>query len=187
MNTADSERLGSALEQMGLQPVERAGDADVIVLNSCVVRQSAEDKVVGYLSSTLPLKRNNPDRVVALMGCMVGPKTDELVPPVSLRRRLHAPPAVRAPSGVVGTADGLGLGGLRRCVDPNPPRRHVSRSHHPRVRSHVHLLHHSLPPRPSGEPSAGRGGPRGRIAGRPGSQGGNCAGADRGRLRPRPA
>ena len=78
MNTADSERLGSALEQMGLQPVELARDADVIVLNSCVVRQSAEDKVVGYLSSTLPLKRNNPDRVVALMGCMVGQKTDEL-------------------------------------------------------------------------------------------------------------
>ena len=39
MNTADSQRLGSALEQLGVQEVEKAADADVIVLNSCVVRQ----------------------------------------------------------------------------------------------------------------------------------------------------
>ena len=78
MNKADSERLGTALEQLGLHPVERANDADVIVLNSCVVRQSAEDKVVGTLTSIAPLKKNQPDRVLALMGCMVGPQTAEL-------------------------------------------------------------------------------------------------------------
>ena len=78
MNTADSERLGAALEQLGLQPVAQARDADVIVLNSCVVRQSAEDKVVGAVTGLQPLKRNRPDRIVALMGCMVGPKTADL-------------------------------------------------------------------------------------------------------------
>ena len=78
MNTADSDRLGSALEQMGLQPVESADDADVIVMNSCVVRQSAEDKVVGNLGAVSRLKRNDPERVIALMGCMVGPKSDQL-------------------------------------------------------------------------------------------------------------
>ena len=78
MNTADSERLGAALEQLGLQPVTRAGDADVIVLNSCVVRQSAEDKVVGAVTGVQPLKKSRPDRIVALMGCMVGPKTADL-------------------------------------------------------------------------------------------------------------
>ena len=51
MNTADSERLGSALEHLGLVPVDKPGDADVVVLNSCVVRQSAEEKVVGTLTS----------------------------------------------------------------------------------------------------------------------------------------
>ena len=50
MNRADSERLESALGQMGLSSTESAKDADVIVLNSCVVRQSAEDKVVGMLN-----------------------------------------------------------------------------------------------------------------------------------------
>ena len=78
MNKADSERLGSALEQLGLQPVDSAKTADVIVLNSCVVRQGAEDKVVGNLWMVNPLKKKQPDRVLALMGCMVGPRTDEL-------------------------------------------------------------------------------------------------------------
>ena len=78
MNKADSERLGSALEQLGLRPVDNAKGADVIVLNSCVVRQGAEDKVVGNLWMVNPLKKKQPDRVLALMGCMVGPRTDEL-------------------------------------------------------------------------------------------------------------
>jgi tRNA-2-methylthio-N6-dimethylallyladenosine synthase len=78
MNMADSERLGAALEQLGLHPVNRANEADVIVVNSCVVRQSAEDKVVGTLTAMQPLKRQQPRRVFALMGCLVGPKTEEL-------------------------------------------------------------------------------------------------------------
>ena len=78
MNKADSERLESALGQMGLTPRQSPLDADVVVLNSCVVRQSAEDRVVGMMSGLKPLKRHAPDKVVALMGCMVGPKTDAL-------------------------------------------------------------------------------------------------------------
>ena len=78
MNQADSDRLAGALEQMGLRSVSRPEQADVIVLNSCVVRQGAEDRVVGSLTSLKPLKTKNPDKVLALMGCMVGPKQDEL-------------------------------------------------------------------------------------------------------------
>lgn len=78
MNKADSERLGSALEQLGLHSVTKANDADLVVFNSCVVRQGAEDKVANNLSLMRPLKKQRPDQVVALMGCMVGPKTDEL-------------------------------------------------------------------------------------------------------------
>ena len=78
MNKADSERLESALGQMGLAASDAPSDADVVVLNSCVVRQSAEDKVVGMLNGLRPAKRHDPGRVVALMGCMVGPRTDAL-------------------------------------------------------------------------------------------------------------
>ena len=78
MNKADSERLGAGLEQLGLEWAPKAKDADVIVLNSCVVRQNAEDRVVGMLTSLKPWKQRNPDKTLALMGCMVGPKSDEL-------------------------------------------------------------------------------------------------------------
>ena len=78
MNRADSERLESALDQMGLRSTPTPAEADVVVLNSCVVRQSAEDKVVGMLGSLRQVKDDSPDKVVALMGCMVGAKTDGL-------------------------------------------------------------------------------------------------------------
>ncbi|MDQ2693682.1 MAG: tRNA (N6-isopentenyl adenosine(37)-C2)-methylthiotransferase MiaB [Chloroflexota bacterium] len=72
MNVADSQRVGSSLEHLGYTFTEKADEADVIVLNTCVVRQSAEDKALGRLSSLLPLKRQNPDLVINLMGCLVG-------------------------------------------------------------------------------------------------------------------
>ena len=78
MIKADSQRLGSDLEQLGLREVGTAKEAALVVLNSCVVRQQAEDKVVGNLTWMKPWRSEDPDRVVALMGCMVGSKTDEL-------------------------------------------------------------------------------------------------------------
>lgn len=78
MNVADSERLGSHLEQLGYQATERPENADIVVLNSCVVRQSAEDRVVNKLASLRPLKRSRPDAVLALMGCMVDSRTEAL-------------------------------------------------------------------------------------------------------------
>ncbi len=72
MNVADSQRVGSALEHLGYVFTETINDADVIVLNTCVVRQSAEDKAMGRLSSLRPLKKKNPNIVINLMGCLVG-------------------------------------------------------------------------------------------------------------------
>ena len=63
MNKADSERLESALGQIGLSAADSAKNADVVVLNSCVVRQSAEDKIVGMLTSLKPTKERDPDKV----------------------------------------------------------------------------------------------------------------------------
>ena len=72
MNVADSSRLGSELERLGYQLTPQIEAADIIVLNTCVVRQSAEDKAYGRLTSLRPLKEKNPDLVINLMGCMVG-------------------------------------------------------------------------------------------------------------------
>ncbi len=72
MNVADSQRVASELEKLGYHAVRDAEAADVIVLNTCVVRQSAEDKAVSRLTSLKPLKEARPDLVLGLMGCMVG-------------------------------------------------------------------------------------------------------------------
>jgi tRNA-2-methylthio-N6-dimethylallyladenosine synthase len=77
MNVADSQRVASALEHLGYQAERRPEGADVIVLNTCVVRQSAEDKAYGRLSSLRPLKEKRPDLVINLMGCLVGVKGHE--------------------------------------------------------------------------------------------------------------
>ncbi len=74
MNVADSQRVASALERLGYQSTPEAEQADVIVMNTCVVRQSAEDKAYGRLSSLRPLKERRPELVINLMGCLVGVK-----------------------------------------------------------------------------------------------------------------
>src|SRR5512144_1550944 len=72
MNVADSQRVASELEKLGYHATRDAESADVIVLNTCVVRQSAEDKAYSRLMSLKPLKQARPDVVLGLMGCLVG-------------------------------------------------------------------------------------------------------------------
>ncbi|MCL5428605.1 MAG: tRNA (N6-isopentenyl adenosine(37)-C2)-methylthiotransferase MiaB [Chloroflexi bacterium] len=83
MNVADSQRVASALERLGYRAVEQIEQADVIVLNTCVVRQQAEDKAMGRVTSLKPLKEQNPSLTINLMGCLVGVKGQD-----RLRRQL---------------------------------------------------------------------------------------------------
>jgi tRNA-2-methylthio-N6-dimethylallyladenosine synthase len=76
MNHADSIRIGSALEQTGYAYTEQVDNADLIILNTCSVRQRAEDSAQGKLGSLVPLKKKNKDLVVAVTGCMV-PRQEE--------------------------------------------------------------------------------------------------------------
>ncbi len=73
MNHADSIRIGSALEQTGYAYTDQA---DLIILNTCSVRQRAEDSAQGKLGSLVPLKKKNKDLVVAVTGCMVPPQEE---------------------------------------------------------------------------------------------------------------
>ncbi|MBI4670967.1 MAG: tRNA (N6-isopentenyl adenosine(37)-C2)-methylthiotransferase MiaB [Chloroflexi bacterium] len=72
MNTADSQRLASELEKLGLCATPDAEAADVVVLNTCVVRQGPEDKAISRLMQLKPLKTKNPDVIFGVMGCLVG-------------------------------------------------------------------------------------------------------------------
>jgi tRNA-2-methylthio-N6-dimethylallyladenosine synthase len=74
MNVADSDRLARALGSLGLEETADPSQAGMIVLNTCVVRQSAEDRALGRLNSLRPLKRENPNLIIGLMGCLVGIK-----------------------------------------------------------------------------------------------------------------
>lgn len=74
MNVADSNHVAAELEKIGYGPTDRLEDAHVVVLNTCVVRQSAEEKAVGKLGSLKPWKKAHSERTLALMGCMVGVK-----------------------------------------------------------------------------------------------------------------
>jgi tRNA-2-methylthio-N6-dimethylallyladenosine synthase len=82
MNEADSQRLASELERLGLAEAQDADAADVIVLNTCVVRQSAEDRVYGRLGQLKSIKEQFPGKVIGLMGCLVGVRD-----PLPLRQR----------------------------------------------------------------------------------------------------
>jgi tRNA-2-methylthio-N6-dimethylallyladenosine synthase len=78
MNKAESERLGSLFEQIGYQPIASVEEADLILLNSCVIRQSAENKVVSKIGALKSLKKNNPGLKIALTGCLVDSDIDKL-------------------------------------------------------------------------------------------------------------
>ncbi|MBN1693179.1 MAG: tRNA (N6-isopentenyl adenosine(37)-C2)-methylthiotransferase MiaB [Dehalococcoidales bacterium] len=71
MNKAESERIAARFEELGYIAAKSANDADLIILNSCVVRQSAEERVTNKLHDLKHLKQIRPDILLALTGCMV--------------------------------------------------------------------------------------------------------------------
>lgn len=76
MNKSDSERLSSVLDSMGLGETNKPEKADVIIMNSCSVRQTAEDRVCGLSYNFSKLKETNPDLIVGVTGCMPGRDKD---------------------------------------------------------------------------------------------------------------
>ena len=71
MNVADSNYVAAALRKRGYSESDDVEAADVVVLNSCTVRQAAEDRIVGKLGELARIKKQKPGTFVALTGCMV--------------------------------------------------------------------------------------------------------------------
>src|ERR687893_1382830 len=78
MNEADSAKIAATLQEAGYVATPDEEAADIVILNSCVVRQAAEDKVAGKLNSLIRLKRERPDVSVVLTGCMVTNQQEQL-------------------------------------------------------------------------------------------------------------
>jgi len=78
MNQADSLKLAAGLEQLGYHEAPSEDDADLFVINTCSVRQHAEDRAYSKLGVLRKQRAAGKELQIAVMGCMVGPKTDEL-------------------------------------------------------------------------------------------------------------
>jgi len=78
MNVHDSERLAGLLEQAGYRRAE-TGDADVVVFNTCAVRENADNKLYGSLGHLLATKRTRPDMQIAVGGCLAQKDRSEIV------------------------------------------------------------------------------------------------------------
>lgn len=71
MNVHDSEELKYYLEALGYEVCDTLEDADIVVLNTCAIRENAKDKVFGYLGRCKHLKKEKPNLIIAIAGCLM--------------------------------------------------------------------------------------------------------------------
>ncbi len=69
MNAHDSERIKGMLEELGLGEAPTPAEADVVVFNTCTIREKPDTKLAAYLGEAAARKREDPDRVIAVGGC----------------------------------------------------------------------------------------------------------------------
>lgn len=70
MNVHDSERIAGILTKLGFVPTEQIDEADLILLNTCAIRENAENRVFGMLGLLKQQKQNNPNLILGVCGCM---------------------------------------------------------------------------------------------------------------------
>ncbi|MDY7222920.1 tRNA (N6-isopentenyl adenosine(37)-C2)-methylthiotransferase MiaB [Halalkalibacterium halodurans] len=70
MNIHDSENMAGMLKEMGFEATDETTDADVILINTCAIRENAENKVFGEIGNLKQLKREKPELVIGVCGCM---------------------------------------------------------------------------------------------------------------------
>ena len=96
---ADSEELRGYIELMGYGFTENEAEADLIVVNTCAVREHAEMRVLGNVGALVHAKAKNPNLLVAVCGCMVQqPRMAEKLKKSSIKRRERAVSASSPPS-----------------------------------------------------------------------------------------
>lgn len=80
MNKSDSERLESLLLSLGFQKASQPKQADLIILNTCSVRQTAEDRVLGQIQNFLKIKKKKPHLLIGVTGCLPGYHKNKDIP-----------------------------------------------------------------------------------------------------------
>jgi tRNA-2-methylthio-N6-dimethylallyladenosine synthase len=94
-NVADSERIASFYESRGFDPARNEEEADTIVINTCVVRERAAEKVYGLVKNLEPLREKKPDLSIVITGCLIGAASREPSGKMmkALRKRVLASPS----------------------------------------------------------------------------------------------
>src|SRR5436305_10035542 len=106
MNAHDSERIKGLLEELGLGEAASPDEADVVVFNTCTIREKPDTKLGAYLGEALARKREHPDRVIAVGGCYAEAQRErifELYPGVDV---------AFGPGSIAHLGDWLGAGGI---------------------------------------------------------------------------
>ena len=79
MNVYDSERMAEALSVAGYQPVDVPEAADMVILNTCHIREKAAEKVYSELGRLKPLKQANADMIIGVAGCVAQAEGEEMI------------------------------------------------------------------------------------------------------------
>jgi tRNA-2-methylthio-N6-dimethylallyladenosine synthase len=106
MNAHDSERIKGMLEELGLGEAPTADEADVVVFNTCTIREKPDTKLAAYLGEAAARKRRDPDRVIAVGGCFAEAQRErifELYPDVDV---------AFGPGSIAHLGEWLGAGGV---------------------------------------------------------------------------
>src|SRR5205809_7117558 len=78
MNAHDSERIKGMLEELGLGEARSQDEADVIVFNTCTIREKPDTKLAAYMGHAAARKRERPDTIIAVGGCHAEAQRDRL-------------------------------------------------------------------------------------------------------------
>src|SRR5207302_11148252 len=92
MNEHDSQRLAAQLEDDGMEPADNVESADVVLLNTCCIRENADNKLYGHLGHLKALKDRRPDLQIAVAGCLAQKDRDLIrrrAPPVDVVLGTH--------------------------------------------------------------------------------------------------
>ena len=164
MNMHDSERLAGLLEAAGYRRAAAGADPDVVVFNTCAVRENADNRLYGNLGHLLPVKNSRPGMQIAVGGCLAQKDQAAItrrapwVDVVFGTHNIGSLPVLLERARVQQQAQVEILESLERFPSVLPAQPGVAvhgvGCHLGRLQQHLHVLHRAEPARPGGRPPA---------------------------------
>ena len=192
MNEHDSERIKGMLDSLGYSEADGRADADLILFNTCSIREAADSRFVAHLGEAKRLKREDPERVIGVGGCWAQSVKEEVFARFPFVDVAFGPGQVHKLAEFL-TSDSLTAQGFfefEGFTGHLPAKR--TREFHAwvqisrRLQLRLLVLHRPVDPGPRGQPSGARARRRGPGACRRRRTRGDAAGPERQLLRPRP-